>query len=389
MSGQPNQSEDPEEIRLVRSGADYFDTLEKMITGTKEILHFQMYIFDEDETGKRILKALKEAAGRGVKIFMLLDAFGSNNFSEKTATELKELGIVFKWFAPFFSRHTLHLGRRAHHKVIVADHFTTLIGGINVSDKYRGNDKTLAWLDYAILVKGTLSDDAEKLCNQIMNKEFDYHLLLPGKTNSIDKASLRINDRLRGKNEISRSYRREMKKAKSSITLLTSYFLPGTRIRFLLKRAARRGVNVKIILTGIADVPLLGMAARYLYGSLLKNNIEIYEWNKSVLHGKLALIDRSWATVGSFNLNHLSALSSIEVNVDVREQKFIEYLELHLEEIIRTGCSKIDRKEFNANRTLLSKIKDAIAYFVSRAAMRFLGLFPNLFPFSDKGKSDF
>lgn len=384
---------DPEEVRLVRSGNDYFNTLEDLIRSAKQVLYFQMYIFDEDRSGKRILEALKDAAKRGVRVYFLLDAFGSNNFHDKTGPELIKAGIHFQWFSPFFSKGTIHIGRRMHHKVIVVDHYTSLIGGINISDKYKGDENKTAWLDYAILVKGSMSLEAEAVCCEIMNKEFSLKLQFLKKKDPVPlplpPVQLRVNDRLRGKHQISRSYTRRIRKARRSIVLLCSYFLPGTRIHYLLNKAAKRGVNVKIILTGIDDVPVLGMAARHLYGSFMKNGIEIYEWNRSVLHGKLALIDDEWATVGSFNLNHLSALSSIEMNVDVRDKGFVNVLKDHLKDILHEGCTLVNEEEFSKNRNFFTRFRDGCAYYGCRASMRFLGLFPKLFSFTRKGQIEF
>lgn len=381
-------SQEKDEIRLVHSGNDYFDTLEAIINGAKHSIHFQTYIFDSDETGIQIAIALKKAASRGVNVSLVLDAFGSNSLSDYFTEELRNAKIEFRWFAPLFSMEAIRIGRRLHHKVIVADKKIALIGGINISDKYKGNPQQLPWLDYAVLIKGSICNEANEICLQILDKKFKIDKIRDRIKNTFNSykghehntfIKLRQNDRFRGKNEISKSYLRAIRNAQHSIILVSSYFLPGTQISHALKRASKRGVKVNIILSGISDVPILGKAAYHLYGSFLKNGITIYEWKRSVLHGKLALVDNEWATVGSFNLNHLSALSSIELNVDVKDNTFAKTLKEHLEGVITNGCEKIDYEIYLKNNTLIKRSVNFIAYFIMRTSMRFLALFPKLF----------
>jgi len=375
------------EVRLVHSGNDFFDTMEHIIDSSKHTLHLQIYIFDNDTTGKRIFDKLKQAAARGVSVNLVLDAFGSKSLSKHFIEELKRSGVEFHWFASLFSIDAIRMGRRLHHKVLVADQEIALIGGINISDKYKGDDNTIPWLDYAILIKGKIATEIEKICIQIFDKKFKLDTLKNvinnyKKTDAAVMLQVRQNDRFRGKNEISKSYTRAIRNAKHSITLVSSYFLPGTQIKYALRRAARRGVRVNIILAGISDVPVLGKAAYHLYGSFLKQGITIYEWKRSVLHGKLALVDDKWVTIGSFNLNYLSALGSIELNVDVRDESFIYDLKEHLQTIISNGCEKIDYTIYIKNNTFLKRSTNIIAYFLARTFMRFLALFPKLFPSS-------
>jgi cardiolipin synthase len=113
-----------------------------------------------------------------------------------------------------------------------------------------------------------------------------------------------------------------------------SYFLPGRRMNTALKKAAKNKVKIKLILAGISDVTLSRRATHHIYAALLDNNIELYEWDKTVLHGKAAVVDGNWTTIGSFNLNNLSSYGSLEMNVEIKSTAFASsYLE-HLNEVI-------------------------------------------------------
>lgn len=154
-------------VRLVHSGNDYFDTLENIIRSAKHTIHLQTYIFDEDDTGKRIAAALKKAAQRGVVIALLLDGFGSQALSKKFVQYLQNSGIDLRFFSPLFSTQSIYPGRRMHHKIIVADKRTALVGGINIADKYHGSATEPPWLDFAILLEGSVCEELDMLCRNM------------------------------------------------------------------------------------------------------------------------------------------------------------------------------------------------------------------------------
>ncbi len=369
-----------DDIRLVHSGLDYFNTLEKTINNTQHTLHFQTYIFDGDETGLKIALALQSAAKRGVNVFVVLDGFGSKKLSKKIINDMIDAGVKFRFFSPFFSFQNIYIGRRLHHKVIVSDAKIALIGGINIANKYKGDLLKEPWLDYAILIKGNVCENAQRVCEQICRKQFRVKFKYankekeqPAKNNKL--ISFSQNDKLRKKNQICSNYVYNIRNSKKTVIIVASYFLPGRKLRKSLEIAAKNGVKIKIILSGISDIRMFRKATVYLYTYLHKNNIEIYEWKKSILHGKLAVIDQYWTTVGSFNLNHLSSHASIELNVEVFNRDFAKKIEEHLFEIIQNGCNKI---EHNTGFNLKEKILGAVSYFVVRTAVKILALFPNI-----------
>ncbi len=369
--------------RLVHSGNDYFETLETLIHSATDTLHLQTYIFEEDETGRRIANALIDAASRGVKIYMLLDAFGSKSLSRKFVNDIRLSGIHLRFFSPFFSFQSTYFGRRLHHKVIVADQNIALIGGINIADKYHGSATELPWLDYAIILKGSICEDSDNLCKQVFGRRF---IANRNKKNSRQNPKddnifvrIRENDRLRRKNQISHSYLQAIQNAKKSIYITGSYFLPGTKLRKALINTARRGVEVNLIMAGVSDVQIFQTATRWLYDLLLRKGIKIYEWEKSVLHGKVAVVDGAWATIGSFNLNQLSAYGSIELNIDVLDEEFSKAFQLHLQSVIETGCKQV--LPIQQNNRWTAKLKRWAAYQLTRIAIKIVVLFPYINPF--------
>src|SRR5690606_17689394 len=122
---------------LVYSGSNYFEVVDRIIDESRETLHLQTYIFECDETGKKVLAALKRAAGRGVQVFLMVDAYASFPFPSAEARSLREAGVNFRTFSPLLSRESIYIARRMHHKIVVADKRVGLIGGINIANKYN------------------------------------------------------------------------------------------------------------------------------------------------------------------------------------------------------------------------------------------------------------
>src|SRR5690606_35735037 len=132
-------------VRLVHSGREFFDLLEKLIDKATHSVHLHTYIFGDDETGHRVAEALKRAAGRKVAVFMLIDGYASRSLPAEFVQELKDAGISFRFFKPLFKSRSLYFGRRLHHKVIVIDGINALVGGINIADRYNDTAEGKAW----------------------------------------------------------------------------------------------------------------------------------------------------------------------------------------------------------------------------------------------------
>ena len=360
-------------VELVHSGEDFFKRLHQIISEATKEIHFQTYIFENDTTGIYIADALKAAAERNVKIYLLLDGYGSSSLSNKFIKDLVKHGINVRIFSPFFSANSFYIGRRLHHKVVVADEMVSLIGGINIGNRYRGTDTTTAWLDYAVKIKNNeTAKDIQQVCRNIYLKKKRTkrkkitHLIQLG---SEARIGIIRNDWLKRKNEISEAYIKSIRTSKTETIIAGSYFLPGRRLLNTMKKSARKGVKIKLILSGIADVPLIKRATSYLYTSLLENDIELYEWNKSVLHGKVAVIDGEKSIIGSFNLNHLSSYGSIEMNVEIDFREFSESLADHFNDLIVTQCEQVTFETIKTRRSFFTNLLNWISYRIVRLAL--------------------
>jgi len=364
---QANKYSENNRVNLVNGGRPYFDHLIELISKAKATLYLQTYIYAEDETGREVATALLEAAERGVEVFLMVDGYASQSLSKDFISKLREQGIKFKFFEPLFRSRQFYLGRRLHHKVCVVDLRLALVGGINIADHYNDIPGNPPWLDFALSVEGEVIQELHTLCQKTWNGfqplkripqiESSPYFSIPEQERS--KVRMRRNDWVRWKDEISLSYVEMFRGGKSQITILSSYFLPGRVFRKAIRNARNRGVEITVIVAGISDIKIAKMAERFMYEWLLSNGIKIYEYNHTVLHGKLAICDDDWITLGSFNVNDISTYASVELNLDVKNPKFARELRHHLEKNV-INQSTLITDSYRASRT--NKLKRFIQW---------------------------
>lgn len=376
-------------VRLVRGGKEYFDLMLQMIERARDTIHLQTYIYDDDKTGILVADALKAAVKRKVSVYLLADGYASQVMSKKFIQELKAAGIHFRFFEPLFRSKHFYFGRRLHHKVIVVDTHSAMVGGLNISDRYNDLPGQPAWLDFALYAEGEVARELCVLCWKTWKgfpprmgitpcemQDLKWNIL----PHEASRVRMRRNDWVRRKNQISRSYLEMLRHAESHITILCSYFLPGRVISRNMVQAVKRGVKVKVILAGLSDVMLAKYAERYIYGWMLRNNIEIYEYQGNVLHGKLSVCDSQWLTIGSYNVNNISAYASIELNLDVHNPAFARQVEETLEQIIRENCVQITYEKY-------ARITNIFTRFIRWCSYQFIKLCFYLFTFYFRQRS--
>lgn len=351
------------QLKLLHSGEEYFLELEAVIASARNLLHLQVYIFDEDSTGKKIIAALTAAAMRGVKIYVMVDGVGSD-LSRKCVNELKRCGILFRYFSPLPYQGLTQSGRRLHHKICVVDNAVALIGGINIADKYSGVNQPKPWFDYAIKIEGPICTSITGICESIWQRRFRRSKSKANATVTKGNSEVRIsrNDWLRSKYEVSSSYKRMLRTAQKEIIIVASYFIPSRRLLKIIVNAARQGKKISIMLSRKSDVPFIKAATAYLYGRLLRNGVRIFEYTESILHAKVCVVDEEWCTIGSHNLNHLSEFLSVETNVDVMDKNFATALKGELEEVMKNHCVEITLEDYKRQGTAFEQLSRWISY---------------------------
>ena len=363
-------------VQLISGGIAYFNLLKNLIEKAVSTIYIRIYIWDDDQTGTMIADALIRAAKRNVDVYILADGYASQCLSKKFIKRLRDHGIHFRYFEPLFKSNHFYFGRRMHEKIVVIDQSFALVGGINFADRYNDIDDRPAWLDYALYLEGEAVNNLYEYCATGWNDKKYNHQSFVNKEAIEEPCSVRIsrNDWVKRNHEIWRTYFNWFNQAEESITVMCSYFLPGSVLRSRLSRAAKRGVKVKVILAGPSDVMLAKYAERYLYSWMLKNSIEIYEYQPTVLHAKMMVVDNHWVTVGSYNINNISTYASLELNLDVRNKPFAQSVQKIMDGMIAHDCIQITERNFMTNATFFKQ-------FIQRGSYELIRLILNLSTF--------
>jgi cardiolipin synthase len=367
------------QVKLLRSGEEFFASVEILIDNAARYIHFQTYILDEDETGTRIVNALVKAAGRGVRVYFLLDAFGTKYLSDEFVKKIENSGILFRFFSPTFVTRGFQLSLRLHSKVIIADGEVAIVGGMNIANRYHGFGKKREWLDFAVMIKGPELVHLLDIVKHLWNKKFlsktersSEYIQVPQSYPDNIAVKILENNWYRNKIEILKSYRTIFRHSQNRIILFASYFLPGRNERRLMRMASMRGVDITIVFSAESDEPVFEHATQFLYDFILRNNIKIYEYLPSNLHSKVAVVDGRWCTVGSYNLNHLSDYGSVEINAAILDESFTRDFESQLLLIIKNECRQITPEVYRKRKSWFYSARGWIDYQMIRIMMRLM-----------------
>lgn len=341
------------QVDLLRNGTEFFPALQQAIESARDEIHLQTYIYEADLVGKTIAGALKRAAARGVDVHVLLDGFGSKDMDRDLVTDLQAAGVEVLFYRPKISPWTLKRKRlrRLHRKVAVIDGKVAFVGGINIIDDMNAPDHTPPRIDYAVRVQGPLLPEIRASVRRLWRRVAWAHLRrvragrlkarLAPKPAGLMWAAYVVRDNVLHRRDIEDAYLNAIDGATREIVIANSYFLPGIRFRRALTAAAHRGVRVVLLLQARVEYVLLDYASRALYDELLAAGIEIYEYEKSFMHSKVAVIDGQWATVGSSNIDPFSLMLAREANVVVSDAGFAEALRSDLMQSISTGARRV------------------------------------------------
>jgi cardiolipin synthase len=369
------------ELNLLHCGAEFFPRLIEACEAAVREIYLETYIFSDDETGRNVGDALIRAAARGVTVKVVTDWTGTGHrTSQKLHQQFHEAGVQHRSFNPWFRRGLA----RTHRKICVVDCEMAFLGGLNINDDLISDDGSGTVLpaprwDFAVRAVGDLVEAVH------LETEAQWQRLGPAslhtrwqafkksrglRTASSEapaKAALVVRDTLRNRRTIQRAYLNALGQARESAMLANPYFAPGRRMRDALSNAAARGVKVTLLL-GVGQFALQDAVARAYYPKLLKNGVKIVEYRRTQLHGKVAVVDRDWATVGSSNYDGLSLFVNHEANVVIRDEAFANELRRHIERGVEQGVAI--RSEDFAHIKWYRRAWYGFAFFIYRSAMR-------------------
>ncbi|WP_338464439.1 cardiolipin synthase ClsB [Franconibacter pulveris] len=376
---------DGNRIQLLENGDEYYPAVFAAINKAKSKIFLETFIWFEDEVGRQLHAVLLRAAQRGVSIEVLLDGYGSPDLSDSFVNELTAAGVIFRYYdprKPLFGMRT-NLFRRMHRKIVVIDGNVAFVGGINYSAEHMSDYGPEAKQDYAVRVEGPVVQDIYQfvLSNLPENEQAGRWWrrrrqqaadnITPGEA----QALFVWRDNEEHRDDIERYYLKMLANAKKEVIIANAYFFPGYRLLHAMRNAARRGVRVKLIVQGEPDMPIVKVGARLLYNYLVKGGVQVFEYLRRPLHGKVALMDDHWATVGSSNLDPLSLSLNLEANLIIHDRHFNQTLRDNLNRLIREDCKQVDESML-PRRTWWNLTKSVLAFHFLRHFPALVGWLP-------------
>lgn len=344
-------------IELLENGEAFFPRVFDAIRQARSEVLLETFILFEDKVGHTLREVLVEAARRGVFVTVLVDGYGSVDLSGPFLAELTEAGVHFKVFDPrpkLLGMRT-NVFRRMHRKLLVVDGETAFVGGINFSADHLADFGPAAKQDYAIEVQGPIVAQIREFVRNGTKPRGKSKALertkndAPGTGDAEWPGSAEclfvVRDNEAHRTDIEQHYRIAVRAARRDLTIANAYFFPGYRLLRDLRNAARRGVRVRLILQGEPDMPIVKVGAHMLHDYLLGAGVEIYEYCERPLHGKVAVADDSWSTVGSSNLDPLSLSLNLEANLVIRDPHFNRVLRDRLDALVERHCRKVSARD--------------------------------------------
>lgn len=369
------------DIHLLENGEEFFPRVFACIANAQREVVLETFILFEDKVGLQLHQALIAAARRGVQVDVTIDGFGSPDLSDGFIGSLAQAGVRMHVFDPGkrLLGKRLNVLRRMHRKIVVVDATVAFVGGINYSADHLADYGPEAKQDYAVEIRGPLVAEIHRFTHAALAqgqryqrkrqwwRRRKYLRTTPDNQPRAGSAAAMfvVRDNTEHMSDIEHHYRIAIRAARRRVVIANAYFFPGYRFIRELRRAARRGVEVSLILQGEPDMPIVKTAASMLYHHLLAAGVRIYEYRDRPLHGKVAVMDDEWATVGSSNLDPLSLALNLEANVIIRDRGFNAHLHERLAVLMRNSCDRIEREAIGELRGW-ELVRSYAAYHLTR-----------------------
>lgn len=352
-------------FRWLPTGAAGLEAMLDAIAGAAHTIQFEMYIFTPGPLAERFREALVAARLRGVRVQILLDAFGSMGLGATFWHRLIQLGGEMRWHNAF--RAAERYGRRNHRKLLVVDSERAIVGGFNIGEEYDGDGILSGWRDLGLEIHGPLAAALEESFAvlfakvEVRPRRFPRFGKPPETAVYGDQWTLLLSEPGRGHRAFKRALLHDLARARR-VQIICAYFVPTWRLRRALMRMARRGGRVQLILAGQTDIEISRLASHSLYAKLLQAGVEIYEYQPQILHAKLLIID-DVVYAGSANLDARSLNINHELMIRIADEETAAKARALFEGDL-PHCRAIDANQWRHSRNLLTRLFEKAAYFI-------------------------
>ncbi len=367
-------------VELLMDGPSTYEAIFKAIDNAKSTINLETFIFEDDDIGRKLADLLVRKRHEGVTINMIYDSVGSVKTPDAFFQKLSDRGInvvEFNPINPLKTQDRLPATIRDHRKILIVDGVLAITGGVNISKVYTSqffgtetrDAAKLPWRDTDVLIEGPAVAEFQKIFLQAWHRQKGPQLTIKDyfpQIKQMGNGLVQVVNSSPG--ELGRTtfimYVSAILFARQKVYVTASYFVPDDQMVDALVDAARRGVDVKIILPKNSDSSLALYASWYYYDELLESGVRLYKRNNAVLHAKTAVIDGIWSTVGSTNLDFWSFSNNFEVNAVILGSQFSAEMEkMFIEDL--ANSEEITEAHWD-QRPLVSRIREWFAHLFAR-----------------------
>jgi cardiolipin synthase A/B len=306
-------------VRHIAISTDALDTMLEMIRGAQRTVHFENYIIHDDVTGSRFATAWADRARAGVRVRVLYDAFGSRGTSSGFWRELRSYGVDCRPFRPIWTSGPIDVFSRDHRKLLVVDGERAMTGGLCIGDEWAGNqeDGLVCWRDTMVVVCGPAVAALEGAFGRMWARA--GRPLPDDETgpspDECGPSAVRVVEGLPGQSRVYRAVQLLAAAVTERLWITDAYLVAPPPLYAAFVDAARSGVDVRLLLPGMSDIPIVRIFTRSGYRELLHAGARIFEYRGPMLHAKTLVGDHAWARVGSSNLNVSSLVGNYELDL--------------------------------------------------------------------------
>jgi len=306
-------------IRHIADSPAALEAMLALIAGARRTIHLENYIIRDDRTGRRFAAALEDRARAGVEVRVMYDAFGSSGTSRRFWRELRRAGAEVRKFGPLLTSGIFQLLSRDHRKLIVVDGREAMMGGLCIGDEWAGDPERgrMPWRDTMLSVCGPAVAVLEATFGRVWattGPPLPEGALVPA-SEPCGSSALRVIDGVPAQSRAYRAVQMLAAAARERLWITDAYLVAPPPLYASLVDAAKSGVDVRLLLPGTSDIPVVRTFTRIGYRDLLRAGARVFEYRGPMLHAKTLVVDREWGRVGSTNLNVSSLLGNYELDI--------------------------------------------------------------------------
>jgi phosphatidylserine/phosphatidylglycerophosphate/cardiolipin synthase-like enzyme len=356
------------QFELLESSEQYLERMVEAIDDARSYVLLEMYLVQSGVVAGRFIEAFVRAAQRGVSVRIVVDGFGSLGLATADRRRLTDAGVELRFYNIVHLRKRSRNFLRDHRKLVLVDGKCAFVGGVGLTDEFGVSGPVgWPWRDLVVEIHGPVVSDWQLAFSRTWSRT-GGELSLPSPSldplpGECSRARVVLSEAWY-RSELANAVARRIGMANQRAWIMSAYFVPSRRFRKALRRAARRGVDVRLLVPGpLTDHPWVRHAARRFYGKLLRNGVRIFEFQPRVLHGKMTICD-DWVSVGSSNLDRWSFKWNLEANQEIENTRFAQIAAA----VFEKDCAQseqLDRRRW-PQRAWLDRLQERLAGLLDR-----------------------